>query len=154
MKSTVLGVACLAATNLAVAQEIASCRDPEGPTYFHFAGAEQKSAAGWTTDRIRGGRVSLVKAGDQLDILYSDIRAKPISSNADGGKVVLLGYGQDAVTVLVHYQTSTEIYTFFNEKDGTTKYTMLQTKTGASVPFPKSALLLGACDPLNLKPLQ
>ena len=50
---------------------------------------------------------------------------------------------------MVNYPKSSELYTFFKEKDGRFKFTMYQTKTGDNSPVPKSALLLGDCEPFD-----
>ena len=96
---------------------------------------------------------TLIRTGNKVDVLYVDTRNKPISSVQDGGNVVLLRQGSDSITVLVHYQdgSTTEIYSFFKEKDGTHKFTQMQSKTGNSAMFPKSALLVGTCDPIKFE---
>lgn len=150
----VLGGLGLAILQSASAQEIANCRNPQGPSYFHFSGMTAKADSGWSTDKISGGRISLIRAGEQVDVFFTDVRGKPFSSIADGGKVVLLRSGAESATVLVAYPKSTEIYTFFREKDGGGKFTMFQTKTSDTTPVGKSALLLGDCDAFNFDALK
>jgi len=56
---------------------------------------------------------------------------------------------------LVFYPSnSTEIYTFFLEKDGATKFTMMQSRSGDGVPFPKNSLLVGLCDQIRFELLK
>ncbi|RYH67892.1 MAG: hypothetical protein EON54_03565 [Alcaligenaceae bacterium] len=154
MKAAALGLVCAVALQASFAQEVASCRDPKGPSYFHHAGGTAKAGAGWTTDKISGGRISLIQTRDQVDLLFTDIRLKPMSATADGAKVILLRSTGEAATVLVMYSHSTEVYTFFSEKDGSAKFTMFQTKTGDLMPVPKSSLMLGDCEPMSLSLLK
>lgn len=149
MKFRIISLWLLLVAATGHAQELAACRDPSGPTYFHYAGGATKEGAGWSKDKINGGRISLVRAGEQIDILFTDIRLKPFSAVADGGRVVLLRISDEAATVLVNYPKSSELYTFFQERDGRFKFTMYQTKTGDNSSVPKSALLLGDCEPFD-----
>jgi hypothetical protein len=132
------------------AQEIATCRAPEGYTFFHYAGIAQKGKAGWDTDKISKGVFTLRMVGmDAVDILYVDIANKPISSAQDGARVILLRQSQDSIAVLVAYPSVTEIYTFFVEKDGRHRFSLMQSKSGPEIPFPKSTLLVGNCDAIQ-----
>ncbi len=66
---------------------------------------------------------------------------------SDGGLVRLLRRSADTITVLVHYSgATTEIYSFFREKDGRNRFTLLQNRTGAGALLPKSSLMVGDCD--------
>jgi hypothetical protein len=134
----------------AVAEEITTCREPSGTAYFHYAGLVDKKGSGWQPDRIGGGAVTLIQNTDSsFDILYLDGRKKPISSVQDGGIVRLLRQTGDALTLLVHYAgATTEIYSFFMEKDGQARFTMMQSRTG-SAPVQKSSILVGACETIR-----
>jgi hypothetical protein len=147
-----LCVALLAATVMtANAQEIATCRDPSGRAYYHFAGLVKKADARWQDDKISDGVITLTRNGNDIDILFLDTRRKPISSTQDGAKVVLLRAGQTGIEVLVHYPegAATEIYSFFKESDGSSRFTLLQNKTGAAALIPKSSVMVGTCDAIR-----
>lgn len=54
------------------------------------------------------------------------------------------------MSVLVHYPaSSTEIYSFFKERSGAHKFTLLQSRNGDATAVPKSALLVGLCEPIR-----
>lgn len=133
------------------AQEITTCRNPSGKSFYHYAGMAGKAQSGWTDDKITGGVVSLVKGSDnKFDMLYFDSRAKPISMVQDGADIRLLRLSQNTITLLVYYQGSTtEIYSFFMEKDGKNRYSVLINRTGGDVPLPKSSMLIGDCEPIR-----
>lgn len=135
----------------AQAQELATCRAPAGHVYFHHAGLVQKAQAGWDTDKISQGVFTLSRVGaNALDILFLDSRNKPISTAQSGGQVTLLRNSADSITVLVYYESATtEIYSFFKEKDGRHRFTLMQNKTGDDAMFPKSSLMVGDCDPIR-----
>lgn len=142
--------ALLFATGVVFGQEIATCKAPEGKTFYHFAGMQKKGTSGWTDDKISKGIFSLRMVGkDALDLLFVDAFGKPISATQDGGQVVLLRKSEESITVLVAYASITEIYTFFVEKDGRHRFTMLQSRAGADVKFPKSSMLVGNCDSIQ-----
>lgn len=129
----------------------AECRAPAGKTYFHESGLTDKKSAGWTDDKISNAVFTLTQAVDgTLDVLYVDVRGKPISSTQDGAVVRLLRSGSTGMSVLVHYPaSSTEIYTFFKERSGAHKFTLLQSRNGDAAAVPKSALLVGLCEPIR-----
>lgn len=133
------------------AQEIATCRAPSGKAYYHFAGLMNKANAGWTEDKITDGVMTLIRTDDKLDLLFVDARKKPISSLQDGAKIVFLRSGATSITILVHYQDgpTTEIYSFFKERDGGFRFTQMQSKTGDMANAPKSSLMVGTCDPIR-----
>ena len=143
----------LGAVGLAFGKEVTTCRAPAGKVFFHYAGDSAKDQAGWHDDKISKGVFTLTRVGkDVFDVLYLDTRGKPISSTQDGGVVRLLRRGSDSITVLVYYPTSaTEIYSFFKEKDGRNRFTLLQSRTGDEVAFPKSSLLVGECDEISFQ---
>ena len=133
------------------AQEITTCRNPSGKSFFHYSGIVGKAQSGWTDDKITGGVVTLVKGRDnKFDMLYLDVRGKPISMMQDGADIRLLRLSPDTITLLAYYQgNTTEIYSFFSEKDGKNRYTVLTNKTGGGVYLPKSSLLVGECEPIR-----
>lgn len=146
------GAVVLAATAAAIhAQELTTCRNPSGFSFYHYAGLVKKAQSGWTDDKTTNGVVTLVKGNDnKFDMLYVDGRAKPISMVQDGADIRLLRLSQDTITLLVYYQgNTTEIYSFFKEADGKNRYTVLTNRTGVDIALPKSSLMAGDCEPIR-----
>jgi hypothetical protein len=144
-------VACLLFwSSLVCAQttDIATCRNPSGKAFRHFSGAQEKNGSGWSDERISNGVITLVKTADgSFDMLYVDVRNKPISVTQDGAKVVLLRISDTDLSLLAHYQgATTEIYTFFKERDGKNRYSVMTSRTGPNAFAPKSSLMVGDCD--------
>ena len=133
------------------AQEITTCRNPVGKAFYHFNGMNDKSGSGWIDDGIKNGVTTLVRTNDgSPDILYVDIRGKPISMTQEGAAVRVLRFDEDQITIIVVYEgATTEIYSFFREKDGKSRFTVLTNKTGKAAAFPKSSVMVGDCDPIR-----
>lgn len=151
MKSAVLWTFLLGFVGNAYSVELATCKSLSGRAYYHRAGLISKTESGWTDDKIGNGVFTLSQSDDgTLDVLYVDIRGKPISSTQDGALVRPIRRGTASISVLVFYPSnSTEIYTFFAEKDGSQKVSLLQSKSGDAAMVPKSALLVGSCEPIR-----
>ncbi len=128
--------------------QIAGCENLKGYVYYPFVYPVPKNKSGWVQDSITGGKSVLVKRQNgQLDILFTDSNSKtPISSVDDGGKVVLLGSSPNRITVLVSYETVSEIYTYWRTDDGQLQVSLLQSKSGT---VPKSGVLIGSCQFIN-----
>lgn len=151
MKTALIGLLlCIASYSHGV--ELATCRAPSGKSYFHESGLTDKRSAGWADDKISNAVFTLTQADDGVfDVLYVDARGKPVSSTQDGALVRLLRKGTTSVSVLVYYpSSSTEIYTFFTEKSGAHKFTLLQSRSGDAAAVPKSTLLVGPCEPIRV----
>ena len=85
-----------------------------------------------------------------LDMLFIDARNKPISMTQDGAKLVLLRSSDKSISILAHYAgATTEIYSFFQEKDGRNRYSVLTSRTGPQTVVEKSSVMLGVCDPIR-----
>lgn len=153
MRSFLIGglLALTTCTAIAQSEEIATCRNPSGRAFYHFNGLNNKTGSGWSDDKISNGVITLVRAADgNFDMLYVDMRSKPISMTQDGAKIRLLRLSQDNVTVLAYYDNSTtEIYSFFKEKDGKNRYSVLTNKTGNDVVIPKSSVMVGDCSAIR-----
>lgn len=147
-----IALACLVtAAAGAYGVEITTCRNPIGRAFYHFSGLTDKPGAGWAEDKITDGTITLSQLEDgSFDILYLDIRKKPISTVQDGGLVRLLRRSSTTLTLIVLYpNATTEIYSFFQEKDGRNRFTQMQNKTGDGAPFPKSGVMVGDCDTIS-----
>lgn len=147
-------VVALLWTTSVFSQEIATCRTPIGKAYYHFAGLAKKENSGWQDDEISGGVFTLTKIGtsvtDAVDLLYVDANKKPISTVQSGGIVRLLNFDSVNITILVYYPKSvTEIFSFYREKSGRYKFSMMQNKAGADIAFPKSSLMVGDCESIK-----
>lgn len=144
-------VLSLLLTGAAFAQsvEVATCRNPEGRAYRHNSGANyQARVGGWDDDKISNGVVTLRQFSDgSFDVLYVDAFKKPMSVIQDGAKVYLLRRGPSEISLLVNYDgPATEIYSFFNEGDGRSKFTMYSNRIGPGAMSAKSSLMVGTCD--------
>lgn len=146
-----LALSCLVTTLLAQSTDLATCRSPAGKAFRHFTGPQDKNGAGWSDEQIRNGVLTLVQGQDgKFDMLYVDIRSKPISMTQDGAKVIFLRSSPYDISLLTHYDGSTtEIYTFFKEKDGKHRYTVLTSRSGTQTFGPKSSVMVGDCDPIR-----
>lgn len=146
----ILAFATMAAKAKEQGDEIATCREPSGKSYYHFTtGLVSKKESGWHDDKISGGVFRVLHAQDgSFDILYVDGRNKPISMAQDGALVRFIARADKGFTLLAYYPTGgvAEIYSFFQENDGAHRFTMLQSKTGPASILHKSALFVGACD--------
>lgn len=136
---------------LAQSTDLATCRSPVGKAFRHFTGPQDKNGAGWSDEQIRNGVVTLVQGPDgKFDMLYVDTRNKPISMTQDGAKVIFLRSSPYDISLLSHYDgATTEIYTFFKEKDGKHRYTVLTSRSGTQTFAPKSAVMVGECDSIR-----
>ena len=144
-------VAVASSTVAAQSTDIATCRDPSGKAFRHFSGPQEKATAGWSDERIGGGVVTLAQGKDgDFDMLYVDVRKKPISMSQDGAKIIKLRSGPTELSLLAHYPGSTsEIYSFFREKDGKSRYTVLTSRVGPETFAPKSSVMVGDCEPIR-----
>jgi hypothetical protein len=141
-------VALISSASVYAQTQIAACQNPKGYMFYPFISPIQKSKSGWTDDAITGGKSILTKnANGQLDIVFIDsIKKTPISSVADGGKVILLRNLSNQLAVLVAYDTVTEIYTYWKTEDGQLQFSLIQSKSGL---IPKSGALVGTCEFIN-----
>ena len=153
MLKIILLLVSVFSTSLMHAQTITSCKNPEGYAYYHYSGQVPKANSGFTKDKITDGMVTLQKVGEkQYDILFVDTYKEIISSVGDGGKVVLLRRGKTDATFMISYPgKAIELYTFWIDTDGLSKYDLIQSKGGSSSPIHKAAILVGTCGPINFK---
>ena len=153
MRSFLIGglLALTTCTAIAQSEEIATCRNPSGRAFYHFNGLSEKAGLGWVDDKITNGVTTLVRAQDgSLDMLYVDIRGKPISMAQEGATIRLLRLSPVEVTLLAYYEgATTEIYSFFKEKDGKNRYSVLTNKTGSAAVIPKRGVMVGDCGPIR-----
>lgn len=131
--------------------DIATCRNPAGKAYRHLNGLVDKRDAGWVDENISNGVLTLVlSANGSMDMLFIDARNKPISMTQDGAKIIVLRSTDKSVSLLAHYPgTTTEIYSFFLEKDGKNKYSVLTSRTGPQAIVETSRVMVGQCDPIR-----
>lgn len=142
-------VQCLA--DNALSGEIATCRNPQGHTYFHHSKLTPKGDAGWQKDSISGGLTTLQRLDDgTYDILIVDVRNKIISLRQDGGEVLLIRRGREDATFLhIHPGMVVEMYTFWTDAEGHPKYDLIQSKGGDGMQVHKSAVFIGDCDEIH-----
>lgn len=140
-------------TSLTYAQEITSCKNPEGYSYNHYSGQVPKASSGFVKDKITGGMVTLQKVGNgKYDILFVDVYKEIISAIGDGGNVTLLRRGKTDATFVHSYPGKiVELYTFWVDTEGQPKYDLVQSKGGDSMQIHKSAIMVGTCGTINFK---
>ena len=128
--------------------QIAACENPKGYVFYPHISPIPKNKSGWTQDAITGGKSILARKSDgKFDILFTDSASKkPISSVDDGGRVVLLRNSSNQISVLINYDSVTEIYTYWKTDDGQLQYSIVQSKSGT---VPKSAVMVGTCQFIN-----
>jgi hypothetical protein len=132
-------------------QVIATCSNPDGYAYYHHAGAVSKKNSGFEKDKISGSMTTIQKMPDgSYDILIVDARKKIMSMTQDGGKVLMLRKGAKDATFLLYFPgNAIELYTFWMDGEGQTKYDYLASKGGDITPIHKSAVMVGRCDGIN-----
>ena len=133
-------------------QTIANCKDLSGYSYFNYKGIIKKNESGFDRDKISGGITTFEKVGpDKYDILILDARKSLYSLTQDGGKIILMRKSKDEVAFL-HYHDKTElieIYSIWTDADKKVQFTLLQNRSSGAF-LPKSSLLVGVCDFLDL----
>ena len=136
----------------ASAQAVATCSDPEGHAYYHYAGLLSKSQSGFEKDKITAGLTTLQRLDNgEYDLLIVDIRKQVISYRNDGGRVILLRRGMNDATFLVIFPGKViELYTFYVDSAGAKRFDLLQSKGGDAMTIHKSSLMTGVCSRLDL----
>lgn len=131
--------------------QIAACENPKGYVYYPYISPVPKDKSGWIEDKITGGKSVLIKNPSGLDLLFIDsVKKTPISSVEDGGKVFLLRKTSNQISVLVDYESVTEIYTYWKTDGGQLQYSILQSKNGmVSGTVSKSGVMVGTCQFIN-----
>jgi len=131
--------------------QITACENPKGFVYYPYISPVPKDKSGWIEDKITGGKSILVKNPNGLDLVFVDsVKKTPLSSVEDGGKVILLRKTTNQISVLVDYQSVTEIYSYWRTDGGQLQYSILQSKNGV-VPgtLSKSGVMVRTCQFIN-----
>jgi hypothetical protein len=151
MKAIFIALSFFAITAAANAQEMATCKEPQGYAYYPYKGLNKKETAGWDKDGITGGVFSLKRLNaEEWDILFIDTTKSIRSSKQEGAVIKLLRAGEKDMTFLVYYPGMTlEIYTFLQEKDGKNSVHILVSKGGDAAPISKSSVMVGTCGPIQ-----
>jgi hypothetical protein len=132
----------------AFAADIAKCGALKGYVNFHHHGLVPKNKSGFSEDTISGAMTSLVKTpSGNYDILLIDAANTIKSFIADGGKISLFRKGaRDATLMHLSPAGVIEIYTFWEDGDGSYKYDLMTSKGGDGIPIHLSRLLTGDCE--------
>jgi hypothetical protein len=131
--------------------QIAACENPKGYVYYPHISPVPKGKSGWIEDKITGGKSVLVKNQSELDLIFIDsVKKIPLSSVEDGGKVILLRKSSNQISILVNYESVTEIYTYWRTDGGQLQYSIIQSKNGmVSGTVSKSGVMVGTCQFIN-----
>jgi len=135
------------------AQDIATCSEAKGYSYFANRAMAHKKSVGWTEDEITGGQFTFrVNNDGKLDILTSGILGVS-SAIEEGANIVLATISDDAATVVTVYPNQlTETYVFQVLKNGS--YQAMWTQAKAETPLPKITALISECSFLDLEVLK
>lgn len=133
------------------AETLANCGASKGISYFPFSGINLKKNSGFADDEIKDGIVTLTKQGDKYDILFKDASGILSSSTQDGAEIYPIILNQESIALVSIYPgKALEIYSFWKENDGNTRYS-LQTSRHGNPLISKSSLLVGDCTFLTPK---
>ena len=137
------------------ATDIAQCSNPSGKSYYPELGLVTKKNSGWSDDKITDGLIKLTKTGkDKFDITFVDSTKRIISSEEDGGIVMMLNRGLNSVSFLVVYPRKTaEIFTFLINLSGKSEYIHITSRGGDEIMIAKATLMRGDCEYINFRKL-
>lgn len=154
LKKIILIVTLTLIADKSFAETLASCSGESGQAYFPESSLVTGKDAGFTKDDVTGGLTSLIfNDKGEFDILYKDASGEIQSSKDDYGNVELLAFGDDNITILVRYFfETTEIFDFYKKPNQKLEYTHTVVKPYNTL-LPKSAVYVGECSKLDLKPL-
>lgn len=136
------------------AETLASCSGENGQAYFPESSLVTSKDAGFKKDDVTEGLTSLIfNDKGEFDILFKDASGEIQSSKDDNGKVELLAFGDDNITILVRYFfETTEIFDFYKKPNQKLEYSHTVVKPYNTL-LPKAAVYVGECNKLDLKPL-
>jgi hypothetical protein len=151
MKRFISALALLTFSGAVFSQEHATCKNPEGHSYFFQRGIVQAKESGWTKDKISSGILTLRKNGSEdYDILYVDATRQVHSTKGEGGVVKLLRAGENEMTFILFYPGSTiELYTFLQDDTGKGRLSILTSKGGDSLVPYKQSILVANCSAIT-----
>lgn len=129
------------------AQDLMVCGESDGHVYYPQRGlAASRKGTGWTQDRIGGGRLTLSKQGDDVDILYADATGRVKSSRSDGAMVMEVQGGNRSATILVVYPSGiVESYLFYQTANGVAEVVWTQLKSGSETLVEKGGVFRALC---------
>lgn len=151
MKRLLPALLCATCATGAQAQEVATCKDPEGWAYVVQSGNLAPDKAGWQRERLAKSVFTIQKTGArEFDVLFLDARQQIQSSKKLGAQVFYLG-GDDAnASFLVAYDYGTSfVYSLFTESGGQVKLSIMSSQTGKRFPVAKQGVMVGNCDRWN-----
>jgi hypothetical protein len=133
------------------AQEVATCKDPEGWAYVVQGSNIPPGKAGWQRERLSRSVFTIQKTGPhEFDVLYLDEKQKMQSSKDQGAKVFYLGGDDAAASFLVAYDYGTAfVYSLFTESGGQVKLSILTSQTGKRFPVGRQGVMVGNCERWN-----
>lgn len=148
----IAGFGMWALPNFGAAQVVANCGQLEGYSHYPYRPPVPKNQSGFQKDRITGGVTTLQKLPNgEYDILIVDARKQLISYKQDGGKILLLRRGRSDSTFLINFPGMViELYTFYRDSDGVSRFDVMSSKGGDRMPIHKSSVMTGQCSELNL----
>ena len=90
---------------------ITRCGSSEGHDYW--VNNEALNVGGWKKANIPGGKIVLLRNGDDFDIEITDARGIPSTVSSQNGVIVPVENSNNNVTLIINYPGSgTEVYSF------------------------------------------
>jgi hypothetical protein len=131
------------------ADDVAICTGLSGYSYYMDYGVVPKESAGWTKDEMDDFQLKVTRdSNGKFDILFKDQIGYASSLN-DGATITPSIRTNDSLSLISNYPNqTTEIYSFWKNRDGKLKYSLAQVKNGTPL-IRKNTLFVGNCSILN-----
>ena len=128
----------------ASAAVLMECGASDGYSYFIEGGIVPSDKAGWTSDGVASGRISLVQNGQDFDIMTTDATGGTYSYKADGAKIIPISVTPDEWAILAAFPLGVvEVHHFHRTPNGG-EVIWIQSKFG-SVPAKKASAFHASC---------
>jgi hypothetical protein len=144
MKKLVCAVTILILSGGALSQDLATCKASAGYSYYVQRGLVDAKRAGWTTDQISNGVMTLKKLGkSDYDIMYLDATDKIHSIKSEGGSLQLLRSSEHEMTFILSFPGGAlAIYTFLKDNAGRNQVAVLTSRGSDGIfEFKQSAMV-------------
>lgn len=101
----------ISSSSFAQVEFLAKCGASSGNGYFFHDEIFNTAESAWDDDGLSNGKISLVKAGDSLDILFGDALGDN-GYSSDGATVILLSTVGDIVRLGAFHDNYTDVFSF------------------------------------------
>jgi len=131
---------------IAQASTITRCGASKGFAWYFESGLVEKRKTGWTKDGVSKGDITLVRDGDEYDIIFTDATGGTSSAKANGAEVLFLGGTRPFVILEAYTKTqglSVFTYTFDLDDHGAGQVVYSATKLNGLIN--KAAIYKAEC---------